>query len=1093
MQAVPPLRPDLPATSAILFYTGLVYLVFVIYGSLVPLDFHYRPLAEAWQSFTNIPYLQLGVGSRADWVANILLYIPLALLFSAGLARRDDSVWVALIKAITVLLGCMLLATTLEFTQIFFPPRTVSLNDLIAELSGTLTGIVLWRVFGSRLAGVAAQISQGGPKAVRSAVVVYVLAYLALSLFPYDFLISGAELTSKLSSGRHHIFMAPAAYGGILFGGIKLLAEAVAVFPLGILLGTLFNHVIRQPYIKVLLCGLLLGMLIEAAQFFLASGITQGISIITRGVGMVLGLGAFRYLAGLSPGTLSPYLKGVVLLTASPYLILLMAFNGWFDGQWGDLQYGLAKLNDLHFLPFYYHYYTSETTSVLSLLSYVVLYFPIGLAYWAWSSTTVNPERRAAYWVISLGAGFAALVMEAGKLFVPGKHPDPTDVLIAAAAACLAYMTASTITRWFSIAPQPPRPATESHSNTVDQQNFNSSGPMRYLSALSLLAVVGAALIHYPVGALWLGLGLTVYAAVLWRHPAAWLIVIPALLPVLDLAPWTGWFFFDEFDLFMLVTLAVSMARMPSGTWSYQLPGVPALLLTLLATSYAVSALIGLWPLPPLDINSFSNYYSPYNSLRVGKGFLWVIVLLPLAAAQLKQGSAWQGKLVTGMMLGLSGVVLAALWERLVFSGLFNFSDDYRITATFSGMHTGGSHVEAYLASAIPFIAAWIFLRRDTFSYLAGVTLFGLATYALMVTFARAGYLAYAGSLVVLGIAIALHFANKHGLKIRSAVVFVSFFLIACVVAIPVLEGRYMKSRFATVDRDVNIRSDHWIGAIRMMDPDWTTALFGMGLGRFPETYFLKNRKGVTPATYSYQHDRDNIYLRLGSGDSLYFGQRISLAPETNYTLAMDLRSTTKNTALTIPVCQKSMLYSYSCAWLNLAPSSANGGWEHRELVFNSKGIGAGNWYAKRPVELALYNGRPGTQIDVDNVRLLDAERHDIIVNGDFEKGNNRWFFATDNHLPWHIKNLWVQIFFEQGWFGLLTTGLILVLALTRLVARVREGDLFAGSILAALSGFLLVGIADSLFDAPRLTLLFFLLVLLGAGTNTHRAQGMAQ
>jgi len=55
---------------------ALLWALFVAYGSLVPLEF--RPRADAWQAFMDTPWLSLGVGSRADWVANVLLYLVLA-------------------------------------------------------------------------------------------------------------------------------------------------------------------------------------------------------------------------------------------------------------------------------------------------------------------------------------------------------------------------------------------------------------------------------------------------------------------------------------------------------------------------------------------------------------------------------------------------------------------------------------------------------------------------------------------------------------------------------------------------------------------------------------------------------------------------------------------------------------------------------------------------------------------------------------------------------------------------------------------------------------------------------------------------------
>ncbi len=55
-----------------MLYVGLAYLLFVIYGSLVPLDFRFRPLTEAWQDFLNTRYLQLGVQAAIGFIRNTL-------------------------------------------------------------------------------------------------------------------------------------------------------------------------------------------------------------------------------------------------------------------------------------------------------------------------------------------------------------------------------------------------------------------------------------------------------------------------------------------------------------------------------------------------------------------------------------------------------------------------------------------------------------------------------------------------------------------------------------------------------------------------------------------------------------------------------------------------------------------------------------------------------------------------------------------------------------------------------------------------------------------------------------------------------------
>ncbi len=45
------------------------------------------------------------------------------------------------------------------------------------------------------------------------------------------------------------------------------------------------------------------------------------------------------------------------------------------------------------------------------------------------------------------------------------------------------------------------------------------------------------------------------------RFDHAWLLLLPALLPIVDLAPWTGWLTFEEFDIFVLGAAAGAWLR----------------------------------------------------------------------------------------------------------------------------------------------------------------------------------------------------------------------------------------------------------------------------------------------------------------------------------------------------------------------------------------------------------------------------------------------------------------------------------------------------------------------------------------------------
>src|SRR2546422_1978650 len=373
LQYTPP-----PAPTKTLGLAALAYAAFVVYGSLVPLDFHYRPLIAAWEAFLHTPYLHLGVGSRADWVANILLYIPLGFLATGWLAAASRSRGV--VAGIVVFVLCVLLAVGIEFTQLYFPPRTVSLNDIVAEIIGSALGIALWLSAGERVVMLWAEVDLGGPASGRALTVLYTAAYLCFALFPFDFLVSPAELAAKLAdTGRSAPFVTQSC-GGALHCSGKPLSQVLTPRPLGVFLGMVGGRDLSLG--RAFAWGLLLGAVIEGLQAFLASGISQGASVFTRGLGVTLGLMAYRTFNREWLTRYRAQIKAAVLLALPLYLLLLLALIGFFASRLESHWIAVAKLDQVRFLPFYYHYFSSETQAMYSLLVHVGAYAPIGAAVW---------------------------------------------------------------------------------------------------------------------------------------------------------------------------------------------------------------------------------------------------------------------------------------------------------------------------------------------------------------------------------------------------------------------------------------------------------------------------------------------------------------------------------------------------------------------------------------------------------------------------------------------------------------------------------------------------------------------------------------
>jgi glycopeptide antibiotics resistance protein len=465
----------------------LLYLVFIVYGSLVPFDFHAQTLESALAEFRAIRYLDLGVGSRADLIANFLLYLPLG-WFAAGRGlwrRRHHLARATLILGI-VALG-VLLAVGVEFTQIFFKPRTVSQNDLYAESLGMLAGVLAW-VYAQPLREHIQRLAHsGGAAALRALLLVYLLGYLTLSLFPFDFVISGAELDAKLGSDRQHWFMSTAGCTSALRCVAKLGAEVIAAIPIGILIG-LRRH---GPFALALplVAGALLGIALEFTQVFLASGVSQGVSVLARMLGILGGawLAARSdraWLAQCLSARRRPWLMAALI--AYPILGAGLTWSG--KGGYAGLTSIEARLAAIHWMPFYYHYFTSESAALTNLLSSVTLYLPMGV------SLALAWVRVAALPALMLGT-LAALWIEGGKLLVARAHPDPTNLLVGAISVWLGVAFIRTLRNQLEV-----EPARRRRSHSGHMRHFPVWGAALSFSLLAALMIaIGALRLQVPI------------------------------------------------------------------------------------------------------------------------------------------------------------------------------------------------------------------------------------------------------------------------------------------------------------------------------------------------------------------------------------------------------------------------------------------------------------------------------------------------------------------------------------------------------------------------------------------------------------------
>jgi VanZ family protein len=412
------------------------YSVLVVYGSLVPLDPAPLPPEAAWARLSDIPFLSVGAGERADWIANILLFVPLAFLWCAraGLQpplRRGP--------AVSVLAACMGFAVLLETAQLWFPPRTVSQNDILAEWIGSAIGATVWIVWGRRLIDTARDIAAGGTAGLAAALTAYGGAYVLFVLLPFDFVISATELQGKLGGAGVAPVLSPSC-GGPLRCSLRLSLETASLVPLGFLVALLARQ--RQHRTPGVLAGAatgaLIGAAIELCQIFLVSGVAQGVSVLTRAAGVALGLLLCRHWDTGRVARWIRFARPLLILAALAYAVLIAALFG--RGGW-QIEQAAARLQALSWLPFYYHYYTTEQGALVSLLSNAALYAPVGAGLWLWRFAASGGRRAVLPGAAAAAtmAGLLAVVLEGSRLFSDSGHPDPTNIIIAAIAAPLAF------------------------------------------------------------------------------------------------------------------------------------------------------------------------------------------------------------------------------------------------------------------------------------------------------------------------------------------------------------------------------------------------------------------------------------------------------------------------------------------------------------------------------------------------------------------------------------------------------------------------------------------------------------------------------
>ena len=580
-----------------------------------------------------------------------------------------------------------------------------------------------------------------------------------------------------------------------------------------------------------------------------------------------------------------------------------------------------------------------------------------------------------------------------------------------------------------------------------------------------------------------------------WRPKDLWFL-LPALLPLASFTPWTGWWLLDESDLMVLAAAGGAYLR-----WSFNTLKTPdsvrsgarwtwwlcVLVLSLLLIGVwrglddarageAWQALfVGLW-----QFGVYGDYDLPGNTLRVSKSLLWCLVLVPVLY---RWSNDAPRSLARGVVSGLALVSIVVLWERAAYAGVFDFTEQYRITAWFWEMHVGGGAIDMYLALAMPFAWWAVWTAPPGWRWYVAGALLVLGVYVVLVTYSRGVYFVVASALIALAaLAQRCRFAApEHSAWRRRAMAGLAVVVVAEAMGV-MLGGSFMSGRLAHANEDAYQRLAHWQRGIGLLETpsEW---VLGLGAGRLP-AHYARTPHGTMPGRIAWNTNSDGQTTPLlfgpSNGDAkgeIALTHRVSLPSDSGYRVRLQ-GSVQSPVQLLIRLCAQHLLYAMQCQMRRpfVYPTPVSG--ESRvEVLLRGPEFSTGGPLTRSRggvLSIAVLGPEP---LHLASVELIDAHGRQLIKNPDFGSGPRYWStLAQRNFLPWHMDNVFIELLVERGLFGLLMFGALVIGSLILCVrGAVQERKPLALVLGIAIGSALLIGVVVSTIEIPRVSLMLWL------------------
>lgn len=408
----------------------LIYALVMTYSSTIigpsGMNFVWRPPGEAFHALLHVRFIPHGSDQRADWMGNLMMLVPFGLLMAAWVPGRRLLAWPATFAI------CFLTICGIKYLQLFFPPRTVTLNYITAQSLGALTGIGLYGLWRTSFV----QRRRDDPAEVIVALLrIYLLALIVFLLEPLDFALNVPDLVGQILRLPATIAAFPGADRPAFVRMLVVGASVAAFVPVGVLLAFVRTSDRWSPsratrWVAARGMGLTIG--IYAASCFVMGAYPVIGSVLYRGLGVVLGAVTFRWLLRRDPEALRAWLARLVPWLVGPYLLAVLAASRLLSTHWLTPDQAMAQLYKLGLIPLFDYYIVPKAAAAKNIVGHALMYMPVGIMVW------LRAPRRNSATVAAMSAALLAACLEAARYLRPGLEGDINAILVAGISAWVA-------------------------------------------------------------------------------------------------------------------------------------------------------------------------------------------------------------------------------------------------------------------------------------------------------------------------------------------------------------------------------------------------------------------------------------------------------------------------------------------------------------------------------------------------------------------------------------------------------------------------------------------------------------------------------